>query len=95
MTDLKEVRYFIGIKIDRNKSQICLSQSAFIKNVLRKFNMEDSTPLPSKLNYEALQSVESCKAPCRNLIDCLMYIILCSRSEYINKYFKSIFELLL
>jgi len=36
MTDLKEVRYFIGIKINRSKSQICLRQSAYIKNVLRK-----------------------------------------------------------
>lgn len=36
VTDLKEVPYFIGIKIDRNRSQICLSQSAYIKNVLRK-----------------------------------------------------------
>lgn len=47
--------------------------------------MEDcnavSTPLPSKLNYEALQSEESYEAPCRNLIGCLMYIMLCTRPD--------------
>jgi len=72
MTDLREIRHFIGIKIDRTNGEICLSQSAYIKNVLRKFNMEEcnsvSTPLPSKLDYTALQSEESCDAPCRNLM---------------------------
>jgi len=85
MTDLCEIRHFIGIKIDRKDDQICLSQSAYIKNVLKKFNTEDcnpvSTPLPSKLNYEDLQSEEPCEAPCRNLIDCLMYIMLCTRPD--------------
>lgn len=85
MTDLQEIRFFIGIKIDRKNDKLCLSQSAYISNVLRKFNMEDchavSTPLPSKLNYEALQSEESYDAPCRNLIGCLMYIMLCTRPD--------------
>jgi len=73
-------------KIDRTNGEICLSQSAYIKNVLRKFNMEDcnsvSTPLPSKLDYTALQS---CDAPCRNLIGCVMYIMLCTRPDLSTK----------
>lgn len=76
MTNLREIRHFIGIKINRTDGQICLCQLAYIKNVLRKCNMEDyyavSTPLQSKLDHEALQSEESCDAPCRNLIDCFM-----------------------
>jgi len=51
MTDLGEIKYFIGIKIEIGQDQICLSQSAYIKKVLNKFNMEEckpvSTPLPS------------------------------------------------
>jgi len=85
MTDLREIRHFIGIKIDRTNGEICLSQSAYIKNLLRKFNMEEfssvSTPLPCKLDYTALQSEESCDAPCRNLIGCVMYIMLCTRPD--------------
>jgi len=72
MTDLREIRHFIGIKIDRTNGEICLSQSAYIKNVLKKFNMEEcnsvSTPLPNKLDYTALQSEISCYVPCRKLI---------------------------
>jgi len=40
-----------------------------------------STPLPTKLNYEALDSDEECNAPCRNLIGCLMCLMLCTRPD--------------
>ncbi|CAK9819179.1 Copia protein [Anthophora quadrimaculata] len=40
-----------------------------------------STPLPSKLNYVALNSNDKCEAPCRNLIGCLMYIMTCTRPD--------------
>jgi len=85
MTDLGEIKYFIGIKIEIGQDQICLSQSAYIKKVLNKFNMEEckpvSTPLPSKLNYELLNSDEKYDAPCRNLIGSLMYLMLCTRPD--------------
>jgi len=84
MTDLNEIRHFIGIRIEMDENTIRLSQSAYIKRVLSKFNMDDcngvSTPLQSKLNYELLNSDENCNAPCRNLIGCLMYIMLRTRS---------------
>lgn len=41
MTDLKEIRFFIGIKIERENGQLCLSKSAYIISVLNKFNMEN------------------------------------------------------
>ena len=40
-----------------------------------------STPLPVKLNYTALNLEESYDAPCRNLIGCLMYAMLCARPD--------------
>jgi len=50
--------------------------------------MEDcnpvDTPLPSKINYEALKVEESYEAPCRNLIGCLMYVMLCRRPDLIT-----------
>jgi len=41
MTDLREIIHFIGIQIDITNGEVCLNQSAYIKNVLRKFIMED------------------------------------------------------
>lgn len=85
MTDLKEIKFFLGINIDRDYSQLSLSQSAYIENSLLKFNMEHcnpvNSPLASKLNHEALNLDDKCNAPSRNLIGCLMYIMLCTKPD--------------
>lgn len=99
MTDLKDIKLFLGIRIMREENKITLDQSAYIRIILNKFNMADckpiSTPLESKLNYEELNSDEKVDAPCRNLVGCLMYVMLCTRpdlstsvnilSRYVNK----------
>ena len=38
-----------------------------------------STPLETKLDYNALNSEKKYDAPCRNLIGCLMYVMVCTR----------------
>lgn len=40
-----------------------------------------NSPLPTKLNYSALNSEIYYDAPCRNLIGCLMYGMLCTRPD--------------
>ncbi|CAK9796582.1 Copia protein [Anthophora quadrimaculata] len=85
MTDLSDIKFFLGIKVDREDDKITLDQTAYINTVLKNFNMYEcnpvSTPLPSKLNYVALNSNDKCEAPCRNLIGCLMYIMICTRPD--------------
>ncbi len=85
MVDLKEIKLFLGIKVIRDAHTITLSQNAYIKTILNKFNMSDckavTTPLESKLDYVALGSDEYYDAPCRNLIGCLMYIMICTRPD--------------
>lgn len=99
MKDLNDIKFFLGIRVTRYNDKITLDQSAYINTVLSKFNMQDAnsvkTPLENKLNYEALNSDEKHNAPCRNVIGCLMYIMLCTRpdlstsvnilSRYVNK----------
>ena len=106
MTDLKDIKLFLGIKVERTVNKIFLDQSAYIKKVLEKFKMSDckavSTPLPSKLNYFELNSDETYDAPCRNLIGCIMYIMICTRpdlcvainilSRYTNKNNKELWQ---
>jgi Reverse transcriptase (RNA-dependent DNA polymerase). len=85
MTDLKEIKLFLGIKIERSYGKITLDQNAYIQTVLEKFNMHESkpvsTPLQSTIDYLALNSDEKFEAPCRNLIGCLMYIMICTRPD--------------
>lgn len=108
MTDLKEIKLFLGIKITRHANEITLDQSVYIKTVLNKFNMHDckpvKTPIENKLNYDALNSEEKYNAPCRNVIGCLMYVMLCTRpdlstsvnilSRYTNKNNKELWQCL-
>lgn len=85
MVDLKEINIFLGIKVSRNKNEIILDQSNYLQSVLTKFNMNDSkpvdTPLNIKLNYKELNSDEQYNAPCKNLIGCLMYAMICTRPD--------------
>lgn len=108
MVDLKEIKLFLGIRIRRNKEILTLDQSSYIKTVLNKFKMQDcnavSTPLENRLDYKALNLEESYDAPCRNLVGCLMYIMICTRpdlstavnilSRYLNKNNKELWQCL-
>lgn len=59
-----------------------MNQTAYLQSVLNRFGMNEckqiSTPLPEKLNYNELNSDVQYEAPCRNLIGCLMYAMLCT-----------------
>lgn len=85
MVDLGRINFFLGIRIERSEEKITLDQTAHLKSVLNKFNMSDcnavSTPLPVKLDYKALNSEQYYDAPCRRLIGCLMYSMLCTRPD--------------
>lgn len=108
MTDLNEIKLFLGIKIERNGNKISMDQNAYIKTILHKFNMSDcnpiNTPLENKLDYTALNSAEEYDAPCRNLVGCLMYVMLCTRpdlstainilSRYLNKNNRELWQCL-
>lgn len=108
MIDLKEIKLFLGMRVTRCNDMISLDQSAYIKSVLHKFKMYDcnpvSTPLETKPNYEALNEDEMYNAPCRNVLGCLMYIMLCTRpdlstsvnilSRYTNKNNKELWQCL-
>lgn len=85
MSDLKDIKLFLGVRVTRVNNKITLDQSAYIQTILNKFKMQEckpiSTPLETKLNYEALNSEEKYEAPCRNLIGSLMYVMLCTRPD--------------
>lgn len=108
MVDLKEVKFFLGIRVTRQNNITTLDQSTYIKTVLEKFNMAGcnpvSTPLECNLDYEALESDEKYDAPCRSLIGCLMYLMVCTRpdltltvsllSRYMNKNNRELWQCL-
>lgn len=84
MKDLQGVKLFLGIRIMRTENTVSLDQSYYLKTVLNKYMCECksvNTPLENKLNYEELNMDQNLNVPCRNLIGCLMYAMLCKRPD--------------
>eukprot|EP00253_Pinus_taeda_P021958 PITA_21958 len=45
MSLLEELTYFLGLQIQQNKGGIFLSQTKYLKQILKKYGMEDSKPI--------------------------------------------------
>ena len=69
MRDLGELSWILGMKIERSKEKIEISQEAYTNLIIEKFGMQDAkiapTPLPSKI--EQLASSKESKVPFNNI----------------------------
>ena len=45
MSLLGELTYFLGLQVKKNKYGIFLSQTKYLKKILKKYGMEDSKPV--------------------------------------------------
>ena len=45
MSLLGELTYFLGLQVQQNKDNIFLSQTRYLKQILKKYGMEDSKPV--------------------------------------------------
>lgn len=87
MTDVGEADTFLGMHLqhDKEKGIITLSQTQYLKNVLRKFGMETckpvSTPIEKGLQLIAGDGNGDSKIPYRELIGCLTYATLTTRPD--------------
>jgi transposase InsO family protein len=87
MKDMNEVTKFLGIKIERNieKGILEISQTQYLMNVLKRFGMENckpaSTPMEPNLRLTRCSESEMTNQPYKELIGCLMYVMLTSRPD--------------
>lgn len=90
MKDMSELKYYLGIKIERDhKSGVLkLSQKHYLQNVLRRFGMLECNGTATPMEVGLQMCVSDCKAdanecnePYRQLIGCLMYAMLGSRPD--------------
>ena len=44
MSMFGEIKFFVGLQIQQSKNGIYITQSKYIKEILKKFGMEDSKP---------------------------------------------------
>ena len=45
MSLLGELTYFLGLQVQKNKDGIFLSQTKYLKQILKRYGMEDSKPV--------------------------------------------------
>lgn len=87
MSDVGEVKNFLGMKVERDIEErtLKISQRGFLENLLRRFNMQDckpiSTPMECRLRLERGKPGEQTDKPYRELVGCLMHVGFTSRPD--------------
>ena len=86
MKDLGKLHSYLGLKIDIRDDGIFLSQPVYLKNLLERFNMQDSKPAKTPMEVSSLNEEHSGECitkikPYRELIGCLRYVMLNTRPD--------------
>eukprot|EP00253_Pinus_taeda_P017688 PITA_17688 len=79
MSFLGELTYFLGLQIQQNKGGIFLSQTKYLKKILKKYGMEDSklvcTPMVTECSLSANDESAAVHQPTyRSMIGILLYL---------------------
>lgn len=87
MKDLGPAHQILGMRLCKQNGVFTLDQSDYIGRVLERFNMSDckpaSTPMETGLKLIKCDSKPD-NLPFRELIGCLMYIVVCTRPDIAN-----------
>ncbi|KAJ8775065.1 hypothetical protein K2173_020069 [Erythroxylum novogranatense] len=79
MTDLGVMTYFLGMEIKQSPGEIFICQKKYLKEILRRFRMEECKSVGTPMNQkEKLQKEDGAEptdnATYRSLVGCLMYL---------------------
>ena len=80
MSMFGEIKFFVGLQIQQSKNGIYITQSKYIKDILKKFGMEDSklvgTPMFTRLKFtKDDDSKEVGQTLYRSMIEKLQYVV--------------------
>eukprot|EP00253_Pinus_taeda_P007112 PITA_07112 len=86
MSFLGELTYFLGLQIQQNEGDIFLSQTKYLKQILKKYGMEDlkpvCTPMVTKCSLSANDESAVMHQPTyRSMIESLLYLT--AEAEYV------------
>ncbi|CAI5721938.1 unnamed protein product [Peronospora destructor] len=92
MTDMGQLKYFLGMEIDRDDSakKISIRQTKFAKDILEKLGMINSSPVKSPQDPGIKLTKDMCEGgcnhvdtmanvPCQNVVGCLLYLMVGTR----------------
>ena len=94
MSDLRELHFFLGVQIERNKATrtLTMHQKSYIEGVLSRFGMEECKPLATPLDVKAILmkpcqeeleefSQEMDGVPYKAVVGSLMYAMVATRAD--------------
>ena len=94
IADLDPMSYFLGIEVKRNRSlgTVSLSQSQYISNILKRFDMLHCKPISTPLTTTCRlslddapkttkESLEMENVPYKQVIGCIRYLVSCTRPD--------------
>jgi hypothetical protein len=102
MTDLGELKYYLGLEISRNRTKktLRISQEKYIRDILERFGMQDSAPMttpldpnPDKIDKDATKDMSS--IPYRSAVGSIMYAMKGTRPDiaaafsYVSRYLEN------
>jgi hypothetical protein len=73
MSMIGELSFFLGLQITQTSESIFISQTTYIKEILKKFGMEYCNVTGCKLSKKD-ESKEENQTLCRSIIGCIMYV---------------------
>jgi hypothetical protein len=86
--DFGLAKYCLGIQIEQNENEICLSQAGYIREILKRYRMEDCKPVLTPLavgskvsELHSKDDNEDTNFPFRELIGALMYVAVGTRPD--------------
>ena len=83
MKDLGNLHSFLGVNMVRTEDEIKLSQSTYLKKLLKRFGMEEcrpvKTPIELKPDLHEDAEITDTSRPYRELVGCLMYVMLTTK----------------
>jgi hypothetical protein len=79
MSMIGELSYFLGLQVNQCSARVFVSQEKYLKEMLKKFQMEDSSPISTPMvvgcklsKYDISPYVD--QRTCRSMIESLLYI---------------------
>ena len=83
--DLGQLKYFLGVQINKSNDSIWLGQSIYVHNMLKKFNMENCKPMRTPFDYCNKNCVEDEKPFCdviyKKAVGSLIYLSIRTRPD--------------
>ncbi len=91
MKDLGDLHFFLGMEVERDRAQrlLYINQIEYLKEILKRFRMEDckaiEVPLDpkTKLKKNVNKDDAMVKVPYQQAVGSLMYAMLCTRSDLV------------